>query len=159
MVYHLSLGSNIGDRSANLARAIRLLGSHDVRINRISSVYRTEPVDHLRQSWFYNQVLEADSRLDPWPLLRLAKGIEKKMGRVSSFAKGPRIIDIDILLAGGLVLDFSELTVPHPGLALRKFVLIPLQEIAPDLTHPLLKKTISELATECPDRAAVIRLR
>jgi 2-amino-4-hydroxy-6-hydroxymethyldihydropteridine diphosphokinase len=158
VLYHLSLGSNIGDRSAHLAQAVRLLGDHEVKINRISSIYRTEPVGHIRQAWFYNQALETDSCLNPWSFLKMAKEIEKEMGRTSPVSQGPRIIDIDILLAGDIILNSPELTVPHSGLALRKFVLVPLREIAPDVTHPLLNKTISELADDCPDRAAVIRL-
>lgn len=123
-----------------------------------SAVYRTEPVDVPDQPWFHNQVVEVETCLDPQALLWLAKGIEEDSGRSLSGGKGPRPIDIDILLAGDFVIETPVLTIPHPRLARRNFVLVPLLEIAPDLVHPLLKKTVRALARDCPDTAAVIRV-
>ncbi len=156
MVYFLSLGSNLGNRDKNLARAARLLGESGVEILAASSICLTEPVDKADQPWFANQVLEVRSSLDPPSLLRLAKSIEKKMKRVPTVAKGPRTIDIDILLAGDTVLDTPDLVIPHPRLAQRNFVLVPLYEIAPRIRHPVLGKTIRELALASADPARVI---
>jgi 2-amino-4-hydroxy-6-hydroxymethyldihydropteridine diphosphokinase len=158
MTYHLSLGSNLGNPARNLARAVRLLQAGGVDVVKASSVYRTEPVDETAQPWFHNQVVEVETGLDPQALLWLAKGIEGEMGRTPSAEKGPRPIDIDILLAGEVVIETPVLTVPHPRLARRNFVLVPLLEIAPDVVHPLLKKTVRDMARGCPDAAAVIKL-
>ncbi len=156
MAYFLSLGSNLGNRDKNLARAARLLAESGVEILAASSIYLTEPVDKADQPWFANQVLEVRSSLDPPSLLRLAKSIEKKMKRVPTVAKGPRTIDIDILLAGDTVLDTPDLVIPHPRLAQRNFVLVPLCDIAPQIRHPVLGKTIRELALASADSARVI---
>ena len=155
MVYFLSLGSNLGNRSRNLARAGRLLCESGVDILAASSIYLTEPVDKADQPWFANQVLEVRSSLDPPSLLRLAKSIEKKMKRVPTVAKGPRTIDIDILLAGEIVMDTPDLVIPHPRLAQRNFVLVPFGEIAPETRHPALGMTIRELASSSSDPARV----
>jgi len=112
-------------------------------------------VDLREQPWFVNQVLEVRSGLDPRSLLSLAKSVETAMKRVRTAAKGPRTIDVDILLAGQLVLETPDLTVPHPRLAHRKFVLVPLAEIAPDIVHPVLKKPIRVLAQESGDPSRV----
>jgi 2-amino-4-hydroxy-6-hydroxymethyldihydropteridine diphosphokinase len=154
--YFLSLGSNLGNKEKNLARAARLLGESGVEILAASSIYLTEPVDKADQPWFANQVLEVRSPLDPPSLLRLAKSIEKKMKRVPTVAKGPRTIDIDILLAGEIVLDTPDLVIPHPRLAQRNFVLVPFAEIAPEIRHPILGRTIRELASSSSDPARVI---
>jgi 2-amino-4-hydroxy-6-hydroxymethyldihydropteridine diphosphokinase len=127
-----------------------------VEILAASSIYLTEPVDKADQPWFANQVLEVRSPLDPPSLLRLAKSIEKKMKRVPTVAKGPRTIDIDILLAGEIVLDTPDLVIPHPRLAQRNFVLVPFAEIAPEIRHPILGRTIRELASSSSDPARVI---
>ena len=156
MIYFLSLGSNLGNRDKNLARAVRLLGESGVEILAASSIYLTEPVDKADQPWFANQVLEVRSSLDPLSLLRLAKSIEKKMKRVPTVAKGPRTIDIDILLAGDSVLDTPDLVIPHPRLAQRNFVLVPFGEIAPEIRHPILGRTIRDLASSSSDPARVI---
>jgi 2-amino-4-hydroxy-6-hydroxymethyldihydropteridine diphosphokinase len=156
MIYFLSLGSNLGNKARNLARAGRLLREGGVEVLKESSIYLTEPVDNTDQPWFVNEVLEVRSALDPPALLRLTKSIEARMKRVPTVAKGPRTIDIDILFAGDTVLDTPELVIPHPRLAQRNFVLVPLCEIVPEIRHPVLGKTIRELAPASADRASVI---
>jgi 2-amino-4-hydroxy-6-hydroxymethyldihydropteridine diphosphokinase len=156
LVYFLSLGSNLGNRSGNLARARKLLREKGVEVLKASSVYETEPVDHLDQPWFMNQALQVRSSLDPKALLRLAQSVESAMKRVPTVAKGPRTIDIDILLAGDLVIDTPELVIPHPRLARRNFVLVPLAEIASEIRHPVLGKTVRELAQASADSARVV---
>lgn len=156
MVYFLSLGSNLGDRSKNLAAAVRLLGEKGVELVKASSIYETEPVDKLDQPWFLNEVIEVRSSLGPRALLDLAKSIEAGLKRVPTVDKGPRTIDIDILLAGGTILDAPELVIPHPRLAHRNFILVPLCEIAPEFRHPVLGETIRELALGSADTARVI---
>lgn len=157
MIYHLGLGSNLGRRPANLARARRLLARRGLEIRKASSVYETEPVDLRDQPWFLNQVLEVRSDLDPAGLLALVKGIEAEMKRTPTVAKGPRVIDIDILLAGDVVLETPRLVIPHPRLHLRNFVLAPLSEIAPRSRHPVLGLTVSALARSSKDAARVRR--
>jgi 2-amino-4-hydroxy-6-hydroxymethyldihydropteridine diphosphokinase len=154
---YLSLGSNLGPRARNLARARRLLGERGATVVAASSVYETEPVDRADQPWFLNQVVRVDTRLAPADLLGVAKAIEAALKRVSAGDKGPRTIDIDILVAGDLVLDTPGLVVPHPRLHLRNFVLVPLAEIAPDLVHPVLGKSVRELAAVSADPARVER--
>jgi 2-amino-4-hydroxy-6-hydroxymethyldihydropteridine diphosphokinase len=156
MIYFLSLGSNLGNRSRNLARAGRLLRGNGVEILAASSVYETEPVGHLDQPWFLNQALQVRSSLEPHALLELAKSIEARMKRVPTVPQGPRTIDIDILFAGDLVVDLPDLVIPHPRLAQRNFVLAPLCEIAPEIRHPVLGQTIRELALSCADPARVM---
>jgi 2-amino-4-hydroxy-6-hydroxymethyldihydropteridine diphosphokinase len=126
-------------------------------ILKASSVYRTEPVDFAGQPWFLNQVLEVRTKLGPQELLDLAKSIESRMKRVPTVPKGPRTIDVDILLAGDAVIDTPGLTIPHPRLAQRNLVLIPLSEIAPRAVHPVLRKTVRELARESPDPSVVFK--
>ncbi len=155
MVYFLGLGSNLGRRGANLARARRLLEKKGVRILKMSSIYETEPVDLADQPWFLNQVLEVRSDRDPSALLGLAKGIEAEMKRLPSVAKGPRVIDIDILAAGRLILEAPRLVIPHPRLHLRNFVLAPLGEIAPRFVHPVLGRTVAALARSSADPSRV----
>jgi len=158
MRYFLSLGTNQGNRKKNLALACSLLEENGVEILRASSVYRTEPVDVPDQPWFYNQVIEVDAEYNPSALLNLVKAIEKKLKRIPAFDKGPRTIDIDILMAGETVVQTRRLIIPHPRMAERNFVLVPLREIAPHAVHPLLHKRIVDLAEASADPALVRKL-
>jgi 2-amino-4-hydroxy-6-hydroxymethyldihydropteridine diphosphokinase len=153
MTVYLSLGSNVGDREENLRVAIA-----DVRVTRVSSFYETEPVDYLEQAWFVNCVVEGETEVSALELLRALRGIELRMGSEKLVAKGPRLIDMDILLYGQDTIDTHELQVPHPRMHLRRFVLAPLAEIAPEVTHPSLKKTVKRLLEETPDRSTVRRI-
>ena len=141
---YLSLGSNLGDRETNIASALKILGQK-VRISKVSSLYETEPVGYKDQPWFLNCVCSVETELSPQALLKFAKAIERKLGRKRTIRFGPRVIDIDILFYDGLILDSSDLVIPHPRLAERAFVLVPLKEIAPNLAHPLSGLTIKEL--------------
>ena len=152
---YLSLGSNLGDRAADMRRAVEALGPAGVRVARQSSLYVTEPVDFPAQHWFLNCVLEAETNLMPRQLLHAVQEIERALGRKKIVRGGPRAIDIDILLYGSSVVRAAELEVPHPRMAERRFVLVPLAEIAPTLRHPILHHTIAELLAETPDRSRV----
>ena len=152
---YLSLGSNLGDRAKNLRNAIAALGSAGVRVVRVSSLYETEPVDFLDQPWFLNCAVEAVTARAAPDLLQALRGIETQMGSKKLVAKGPRLIDIDILLYGNEVIDTPELQIPHPRMHLRRFVLEPLAEIAPSVQHPVSHLSISELLTRTPDKSAV----
>jgi 2-amino-4-hydroxy-6-hydroxymethyldihydropteridine diphosphokinase len=158
MKYYLSLGSNLGRKAGNLARARALLEEAGVKIIRASSVYRTQPVDVPDQPWFFNQALEVRAGMSPLVLLDLAKSIEKAMKRSPGREKGPRVIDIDILLAGRNVVCTRRLMVPHARMDRRNFVLIPLKEIAPDAIHPVLHASIRELVTRSGDTAVVRKM-
>ena len=159
MRYHVCLGANVGDLESNLAKARARLEKNGVRIVSASSLYRTEPVGCSGQPWFLNQVIEAETGLSPQELLALAKRVERGMNRRPGPPDAPRPIDIDILLSGETVLRTERLTIPHPRLAERNFVLIPLAEIAPELVHPVFHKTIETLRRESEDRARVERIK
>lgn len=150
----LGLGANLGDPLGQLALAVELLREH-VRIDRVSSVYRTEPVGHAQQPDFYNLVVAGWTALAPPGLLAAAKGIEEGMGRVPTFRNAPRPMDIDLLAHGERVMRTPALTLPHPRLHLRGFVLHPLAEVAPEWRHPILGRTARELLS---DAAALERV-
>jgi 2-amino-4-hydroxy-6-hydroxymethyldihydropteridine diphosphokinase len=155
---YIALGTNIGEREDNLLQALQLLPESGVHIRRVSSIYETEPVDYLDQEWFLNMVLEAQTELDALDLLNALRVIEARMGSRKAFAKGPRKIDLDILLYGNETIDTPELQVPHPRMLERKFVLIPLAEIAPALRHPGWKSGVAHLLSASTDHSAVRRL-
>jgi 2-amino-4-hydroxy-6-hydroxymethyldihydropteridine diphosphokinase len=133
------------DREAALQQAIRYLHSEDLQIKRLSSVYETSPQDVTAQPWFLNMVLEAETTLFPMRLLLRVLNIERKMGRKRTVAKGPRAIDIDILFHGGFIVETAQLSIPHPKIAERRFVLEPLAELAPELRHPGNQRTVREM--------------
>jgi 2-amino-4-hydroxy-6-hydroxymethyldihydropteridine diphosphokinase len=146
---YLSLGSNIGDREAHLRDAIERLERHG-HVLAVSSFYETEPVEFVDQAWFLNCAAVLETPESPSQLMTSLLAIEREMGRERTQKKGPRVIDIDILLYGDVVLDTPELTVPHPAMGQRRFVLEPLTEIAPELRHPVAGKTIRELLRQLP---------
>jgi 2-amino-4-hydroxy-6-hydroxymethyldihydropteridine diphosphokinase len=134
---YLGLGSNLGDKAENLAQAIHLLANHNkIKVTRKSSLYITAPWGKTDQDEFLNQVVEIDTKLTPLELLHVLQQIEIKLGRLRNEKWGPRVIDLDILLFGEETIALPELVIPHPHLYARLFVLIPLQEIAPQLLFP-----------------------
>jgi 2-amino-4-hydroxy-6-hydroxymethyldihydropteridine diphosphokinase len=147
---YLSLGSNVGDREANLHAALDHLAAGGIRVLRVSPIYETEPVDYTAQPWFLNQVVEAGTVLFPVQLLGRVARIEHALGRVRAVPKGPRTIDIDILLYGRTVVHSAALEIPHPRMAERRFVLAPLADLVPDLRHPLTHRTIREMLAASP---------
>lgn len=152
---YLSLGSNVGDREANLRAAIAALGSAGVHLAQVSSFYETEPVDYLEQPWFLNCVVEAEADMEPQAFLQTLRAIESQMGSKKEFAKGPRKIDLDILLYGSETINTPELQVPHPRMLMRRFVLAPLAELVPTLKHPTWNATAAELLGQCSDKSVV----
>jgi 2-amino-4-hydroxy-6-hydroxymethyldihydropteridine diphosphokinase len=152
---YLSLGSNLGARAKNLQEAIAALRKAGIDVTRISSVYESEPLDYLDQPWFLNMAVEVETELTPAALLETLRGIETKMGSKKLIAKGPRLIDMDILLFGDEVIDAPELQVPHPRMHLRRFVLQPLAEIAPNARYAVSGLKVSEMLDRTPDKSAV----
>ena len=153
---YLSLGSNVGDREGNLRKAVERLASLDVRVLRSSRIYETEPVDYKDQAWFLNQVVEAETALFPMQLLARTGRVERELGRVRTRRNGPRTIDIDILFYAAAIVNTLRLEIPHPRMALRRFVLVPLAELAPDLRHPLTHRSVRQMLESAPP--AVVRL-
>ncbi len=145
---YLALGSNLGNRAANLKEAIAAL-SPQVDVKARSKVYETPPWGYTEQEKFLNQVLKGKTYVQPEPLLKHLKRLEVALGRQATFQNGPRLIDIDILFYDDLVFESPILTLPHPRVHERGFVLLPLMDIAPDLVHPTKHKTIRELIAGC----------
>lgn len=156
---YLSLGSNRGDRRMQLAKALEHLGESGVQMLRVSNLYKTEPVDFQPQAWFVNCVAEVRTDLMPVQLLRVCQSVERALGRRPGVSKGPRPLDIDILLYEGAVIHSRELIIPHPRMEERRFVLVPLCELAPTLRHPLTQRSVREMLHETSDASHVIRLR
>ena len=153
---YLSLGSNLGDRAGNLRRAISLLrGLGDVE--RVSSAFETEPVEVIGQAWFLNCAVALETTASPERLLAGLLAIEREMGRVRSGFKGPRVIDLDILLFENEVCDSPDLNIPHPAMQERRFVLTPMAEIAPDAVHPLFQRSMRELLEALPPQGQIVR--
>ena len=147
-VIYLALGTNLGDRSANLKQAIAAL-TPQMEVKAKSPVYETPPWGFEDQPKFLNQVIKATTYLDPEPLLKHLKRLEVALGRKESFLNGPRLIDIDLLFYNNLVVDKPSLVIPHPRLHERGFVLLPLMDLAPDLVHPVKKKSVREMLALC----------
>src|SRR5260370_7306927 len=148
---YLSLGSNVGDREKNLGLGVDGVVYAGGGIRKVSCLYETEPVDLREQPWFLNCALEAETHFDPFILLQALREIETKMGSKKLLAKGPRLIDMDILLYGSETIDTPELQVPHARMHQRRFVLVPLVEIAADVVHPTLKMTPPPPLPPTPD--------
>jgi 2-amino-4-hydroxy-6-hydroxymethyldihydropteridine diphosphokinase len=149
---YLSLGSNLGDRHANLQAAVERL-----QPRRASPVYETSPVDYPEQPFFLNQVVEAETDLTPLQYLSRTQEIERDLGRVRNIPRGPRTIDIDILLFDTRLIQTARLEVPHPRLQERRFVLVPLADLAPDLRHPVTRLTVKEMLNALPEGDLVQR--
>jgi 2-amino-4-hydroxy-6-hydroxymethyldihydropteridine diphosphokinase len=158
-IVYFSLGSNLGDRAAQIGRAVEALAAAKIRPLRQSSLYLTEPVGGPDQRPYLNCAIEAETEWMPRELLREVQRVERQLGRHRLVPNGPRAIDIDILFYGTIVIRSRDLTIPHPRIAERRFVLLPLSEIAAGLRHPVLQQTIAELLAASADRSAVWRWR
>lgn len=153
---YLSLGSNVGDREKHLRGAIHRLETLG-HVTEVSSFYETEPVEVTQQPWFLNCATALETELPAPQLMSGLLEIEREMGRLRVLKKGPRVIDIDILLFGDEVVNTPDLTIPHPAMAERRFVLEPLAEMAAQARHPVLKKTIAELLRDLPAGQTVLK--
>ena len=152
---YLGLGSNLGNREENLRMALAFLGESTTLIA-VSSVYKTEPWGHAEQPLFLNLVCAAETHLDPQCLLKLCQDVERRLDRAPTFRYGPRTMDVDILLYGDCVMNTPSLEVPHPRIAQRAFVLVPLAEIAPGLVHPTLNRSVAELLAGVEGKEKVV---
>lgn len=151
----IALGSNLGNRELNLQTAKQLIETRLGPISASSGIYRTEPWGYQDQPEFYNQVIEIETTQSPEVALRELLHIEEEMGRKRTFKNASRIIDLDILFFSDLIIQHSDIIIPHPRISERRFVLEPLNEIAPEFVHPILQKTIHQLLMECPDTLKV----
>jgi 2-amino-4-hydroxy-6-hydroxymethyldihydropteridine diphosphokinase len=157
---YLSLGSNLGDRRLNLKTAIDLMSRHpEIRVCEVSPLYETQPVGYVDQPDFLNLVVRIETTLLPENLLKFTRSTELVLGRQRDIRWGPRTIDIDILLIDQQVMDTAELTIPHPRMAERAFVMLPLADIAKDLVHPVTHKTVSDMAHLVEGKEGVILCR
>jgi 2-amino-4-hydroxy-6-hydroxymethyldihydropteridine diphosphokinase len=154
----LLLGSNLGDRAQNLETSRNLIQQTAGRIVKASSIYQTAAWGKSDQPDFYNQVIEIESLLDPDTLLQTTLQIEEHMGRTRIEVWGSRIIDIDILLYGDVIVEHERLKIPHPQMTNRRFTLVPLSEIAPEVIHPITRKEIRKLLLICKDQLAVVKV-
>jgi len=152
---YLSAGSNIGDRKANLEWALDKLSCNGISIQHLSRFYETEPVDFVDQPWFLNIAVEVETGLAASSLLECCLEVEERRGRVRTHRGAPRSLDIDILLFDMEILSAPRLVIPHPRMAERRFVLVPLSEIASEVVHPILLKTVRELLAVCIDSSVV----
>lgn len=152
-IAYLGLGSNLGERERHLAEAIERIEAKGIAVRKRSSLYETEPWGVPDQPLFLNMALEIETELEPRALLSVLKAVEKELGREETYPWGPRVIDLDILLYNNMIVTEDALSIPHPLLQEREFVLRPLQEIAPDVVHPLFKRSIRELFCECIARS------
>ncbi|MGA8101964.1 MAG: 2-amino-4-hydroxy-6-hydroxymethyldihydropteridine diphosphokinase [Candidatus Acidiferrales bacterium] len=152
---YLSLGSNLGERNLNISRAIAGLRERNARVVRESPLYETEPVDLREQPWFLNCVVEAEWDGEPDELLETLHDIERGLGRTRRVRNGPRLIDMDILFFGPRIVQLPQLEIPHPRLAERRFVLVPLNDLAPTFEHPVLRATVADLLRQTADRSEV----
>lgn len=157
-VAYLLIGGNLGNRSANLQNALHQIEKNCGKILDLSAIYETAAWGLTNQPSFYNQALILETNLTPNALMEELLSIETNMGRIRSLKLGPRIIDLDILLIDQLILNTELLTLPHPSMVQRRFALLPLAEIAPNLVHPILQKTIQELLMDCKDELDVQKL-
>jgi 2-amino-4-hydroxy-6-hydroxymethyldihydropteridine diphosphokinase len=158
MIAYLSLGSNLDDREAHLRNGITGLRERGLEVIRTASVYQTQPKDVIDQPWFLNTVIEVDTSLDPEELLDICLQVERANHRVRDRSRGPRTLDVDIILYGDQVVTSQDLVIPHSRFASRRFVLEPLAEIAGDAIDPVRKMTISQLLAAATDRAIVERV-
>jgi 2-amino-4-hydroxy-6-hydroxymethyldihydropteridine diphosphokinase len=157
-IVYLGLGSNIGDKEAHIKAALRLL-SEKYPIIKKSPLYHTEPVGYPNQDWFLNCVVEIKTDVDPKHLLSSLQSMEQSLGRIKTVKNGPRIIDIDILFYGDLILMTKNLVIPHPMVQERLFVLQPMMDLNPDFVHPVLKKSIQDLFKNHPKDKKIIRFK
>jgi 2-amino-4-hydroxy-6-hydroxymethyldihydropteridine diphosphokinase len=155
IIAYIGLGSNLGDKKSRCLQALELLARVGC-VNKVSSFYLTEPMDYQKQEDFINAVVELETDLSPAQLLVACRTIEHELERRRTMHRGPRTIDLDILLYGDAVIETTELVIPHPLLATRRFALIPLCEIAPQVVHPVLKKTAVLLLRELKDTHRVV---
>ena len=156
---YIGIGSNLGTSGKNCVEAIEKISTNDhIKIISKSSFYKTAPIGDIEQDWFINSVIRVDTKLNPKELLLTLLNIESEMGRIRKEKWGPRLIDLDLLFYDKLILNQEGITLPHPEIQKRNFVLVPLNEISENLTHPILKKTVKTLLQESSDDTEVKKL-